>query len=128
MRLVTPLSCLALLAACATEPAPAPVNHPLAPTRAVDPAQSSDECRAAKPQPLAPRRAIALPADLLRQGRNGQVAVRYDIQGGQVRHAQVLTSEPAGLYDALVLRHAEETRFEAGVSVKGCLLTATFRF
>lgn len=117
MRLsLTAAACLAL-AACASSPPMSSASL-----------RPSPECEAARLKPPEPLAAGSIPDDVLRQARSGWVAVRYDVVGGKARNVAVVASDPPGLYDPYVLRHASAYVEPSGATVVGCLATTTIRF
>ncbi len=69
-----------------------------------------------------------VPDEVLRKAQSGSVSVRYDVLKGQARHAMVVASNPAGLYDDYVLRHVNAYTEPTGASVKGCVMTTEIKF
>lgn len=118
------LTCLCLLlASCATQgPAPSSPAERAALTTA------SPECQAARLRPVEPMPASMVPDEVLRRAQSGFVVVRYDLVGGRLRNAVVVDSQPAGLYDAYVLRHAATHTDPTGATVRGCIMTTQIKF
>ena len=112
-RLFTPLMCtlvLGLLASCALQQ---PDNQTLQ---------------------LVEGSAPVYPADLRVKGVGGKVTVQYDVTPqGQVVNAQVVASEPPGLFDAAALEDLGSWRFRPQVrngqieSVVGLISSLEFR-
>lgn len=118
------LTCLSLLlASCATQ---GPSSS--SPAAREDLLKASPECQAANLRPVDPMPVSMVPDEVLRQARSGWVVVRYDLAGGRLRNAVVVASEPAGLYDAYVLRHASAHVDPTGATVRGCIMTTHIRF
>ena len=66
-----------------------------------------------------------------RFGRDLQAADRgavLDLGAGLARNAAVVASNPPGLYDAYVLKHAERYSEPRGVTVRGCVMTIDVKF
>lgn len=121
--------CLAALAAALTSgcagPGPGTGTTAGTPGAAL---QVSPECLAAKLRPAEPMPVALIPDEVLRKALSGYVAVRYDVVAGKARNAVVVASEPAGLYDAYVLRHAAAYTEPSGATVRGCIMTTNIRF
>lgn len=90
--------------------------------------QESPECKAANLRAPGPMPASAIPEDVLRKAQSGWVAIRYDVVAGRAQNAQVVASQPPGLYDAIALRHAASYTEPTGRTVRGCLMTVNIRF
>jgi hypothetical protein len=117
MRLPALISCCLALVACATQnPSSAPGGSPAAALKV------SPECQAARLRPADPMPVSMVPDEVLRKAQSGWVAVRYDVVGGKA------ASEPPGLYDAYVLRHASAYTEPTGATVRGCIMTTNIRF
>ncbi len=123
MRQLLALPVCLLIASCATERAPG-----AAADASANAAKESAECAAAKLKPVRSLPASAIPDNILRQAQSGWVSVRYDLVGGQVQNLQVVSSHPAGLYDAYVLRHVGNHVEPSRTSVRGCVMTTNIRF
>ena len=118
-KLIAPLALVALmLASCAT-----PVPSTLA-----EVPQASPECLAAKLRPAAPMPASAIPDDVLRKAQSGWVAVSYDVVAGKAENIKVVASNPPGLYDPYVLRHASSYTDPTGATARGCVMTTNIKF
>ncbi len=115
--------CAALLLTACASPGPGP-----AAPGAAQALQVSPECQAARLKPADPMPVSAIPDDVLRKAQSGYVAVRYDVVAGKARNPVVVASEPAGLYDAYVLRHAAAYSEPTGATVRGCIMTTNIRF
>ncbi len=132
----------ALLAACASNPAPtgaassaastAPSPSPQAAGGGVQgqdgAAQPSAACQAAKLRAVEPLPVSLIPEAVLRQARSGWVTVRYDVVAGKAANAKVVASEPAGLYDAYAVRHASAYTEPTGATVSGCIMHTSIKF
>ncbi len=70
----------------------------------------------------------SIPDEVLRQARSGWVAVRYDVVSGKAQNVVVVSSEPPGLYDTYVVRHASRYTEPTGVTVRGCIATTNIKF
>jgi hypothetical protein len=90
--------------------------------------KASPECLAANLRPAEPMPVGLLPDELLRRAQSGWVAVRYDIVAGRARNPVVVASQPPGLYDEYVLRHASEYSEPTRATVRGCIMTTHIRF
>lgn len=123
MRTLTPAFLALVLASCATQAPPPSPGGAAAAVPAVSP-----ECLAAKLRPADPMPASMIPDEVLRQARSGWVAVRYDVVDGKARNAVVVASDPPGLYDAYVLRHARAYTEPTGATVRGCIMTTHVKF
>jgi hypothetical protein len=123
MRSPLPILLCLVLASCATPPATTP-------GASADPTQlkASPECLAANLREADPMPAGMVPQDVLRKAQSGWVTVRYDVVGGKARNAVVVSSQPPGLYDAYVLRHAGAYTEPTGATVRGCIMTTHIRF
>jgi hypothetical protein len=69
-----------------------------------------------------------VPEDVLRKAQSGWVAVRYDVVAGKAANLVVVASEPPGLYDSYVLRHAGAYTEPTGATVRGCIMTTNIKF
>jgi len=123
MRTLTVVALTLALAACAT---PIPSTSPAGAGAAMP--QVSPECLAARLRPADAMPASMIPDEVLRQARSGWVAVRYDVVDGRARNATVVASDPPGLYDAYVLRHARAYTEPTGATVRGCIMTTHVKF
>lgn len=123
MRLLALIPCCLALASCATQPSSSPSAGPHGAAIAVSP-----ECLAAKLRPADPMQVSMVPEDVLRKAQSGWVAVRYDVVNGKATNAVVVSSEPPGLYDAYVLRHASAYTEPTGATVRGCIMTTNIKF
>jgi hypothetical protein len=123
MRLLALIPCCLALASCATQPSPSPSAGPQGAAIAVSP-----ECLAAKLRPADPMPVSMVPEDVLRKAQSGWVAVRYDVVKGKATNAVVVSSEPPGLYDTYVLRHASAYTEPTGATVRGCIMTTNIKF
>lgn len=90
--------------------------------------QVSPECLAARLRPADAMPVTLIPDEVLRQAQSGYVAVRYDVVDGRARNPVVVASQPAGLYDAYVLRHAAAYTEPTGATVRGCIMTTRITF
>lgn len=90
--------------------------------------QASPECQAARLKDPDPLPVSALPEDVLRKAQSGYVVVRYDVVAGRAGNATIVASEPRGLYDAFVLRHASAYTEPTGATVRGCIMTTNIKF
>jgi hypothetical protein len=90
--------------------------------------QVSPECQAARLRAADPMPVALIPEDVLRKAQSGYVAVRYDVVEGRARNPVVVASQPAGLYDAYVLRHAAAYTEPTGATVRGCIMTTSITF
>jgi hypothetical protein len=124
MRILVPVAAGLLLAACASPPTTPGAG---AAGDAAMP-QMSPECLAARLRPADPLPASAIPDEVLRKAQSGWVAVSYDVIGGRAQNVKVVASQPAGLYDPYVLRHAAAYSEPTGATVRGCILTTNIRF
>jgi hypothetical protein len=97
-------------------------------TQAEDLLQVSAACKAANLRPASPLPVSALSEAVLRQAKSGWVAVRYDVVNGRAQNARVVSSNPPGLYDEVVLRHARTYTEPTGANVQGCIMTTHIRF
>ncbi len=88
----------------------------------------SPECLAARLRPADPLPASAIPDEVLRKAQSGWVAVSYDVVAGRAQNVRVVASQPPGLYDPYVLRHASAYTEPSGATVRGCILTTNIRF
>lgn len=124
MRLIA-LALLSLaLASCATQgplSTSSPANREEMPV-------ASPECLAANLRPVDPMPASMVPDEVLRKAQSGWVVVRYDLVAGRLRNAVVAASEPPGLYDAYVLRHASTHTDPTGATVRACIMTTHIKF
>lgn len=124
MRLLALIPCCLALASCATQPAAtSPSAGPHGAAIAVSP-----ECLAARLRPADPMPVSMVPEEVLRKAQSGWVAVRYDVVAGKAANAVVVASEPRGLYDAYVLRHASLYTEPTGATVRGCIMTTNIKF
>lgn len=123
MRLLALITCCLALASCATPPSSSSASGPGGAAIAVSP-----ECQAAQLRPADPMPVNLVPDEVLRQARSGWVAVRYDVVSGRASNAVVVASEPPGLYDAYVLRHARAYTEPTGATVRGCIMTTHIKF
>ena len=89
---------------------------------------SSPECLAAKLQSGEPLPASAIPQAALDKRQSGSVAIRYDVIAGVARNLVVVSSEPAGLYDAVALNHAARYRDPGKTTVHGCVTIIEVKF
>ena len=89
---------------------------------------SSPECLAAKLPPGEPFPASAIPAAALSIRQSGIVAIRYDVVAGVAQNLQVVSSSPAGLYDAAAMQHAAKYRAPASSTVRGCVTIIEVKF
>ncbi len=69
-----------------------------------------------------------IPDEVLRARKSGSVAVRYDVIAGKAQNLTVVSSSPAGLYDAYVLKHAGRYTDARGTTVRGCVMTIDIKF
>ena len=90
--------------------------------------QSSAECLAQKLKDGDPFPASAIPESALSKKQSGWVAMRYDVIAGVAQNISVVTSRPAGVYDAAALRHASRYRDPSGSTVRGCVMTIEVKF
>ncbi len=129
-----------LLAACATSTgtnntntgagtvaSPPDKYQPLDEARASLPA-SSAECLAQKLKAGEPFPASAIPEAAMSKKQSGWVAMRYDVVAGAAQNIKVVTSRPAGLYDAAALQHAAKYKDPTGSTVRGCVMTIEVKF
>ena len=116
--------CLAL-ASCATPTIEKQVS--LEEARAKLP-QSSAECLAQNLKPGEPFPASAIPESALSKRQSGWVAMRYDVIAGTAQNIAVVTSTPAGVYDAAAVQHAAKYRDPKGATVRGCIMTIEVKF
>ncbi len=89
---------------------------------------SSPECLAAKLPPGEPFPASAIPAAAQANRQSGVVAIRYDVVGGIAQNLQVVSSSPAGLYDAAAMQHASKYRAPSSATVRGCVTIVEVTF
>ncbi len=89
---------------------------------------SSPECLAAKLPPGEPFPASAIPSAALANRQNGLVAIRYDVIAGVAQNLQVVSSSPAGLYDAAAVQHAAKYRGPVSSTVRGCVTAIEIKF
>lgn len=89
---------------------------------------SSPECLAAKLPPGEPFPASAIPPAAQSNRQSGVVAIRYDVITGVAHNLQVVSSSPAGLYDAAALQHAEKYRAPLSPTVRGCVTIVEVKF
>ena len=89
---------------------------------------SSPECLAAKLPPGEPFPASAIPAAAQSNRQSGVVAVRYDVVAGVAQNLQVVSSSPAGLYDAAAMQHAAKYRAPSSPTVRGCVTIVEVKF
>ena len=71
---------------------------------------SSPECLAAKLPPGESFPASAIPAAAQANRQSGVVAIRYDVVAGAAQNLELVSSSPAGLYDAAAMQHAAKYR------------------
>jgi hypothetical protein len=131
------LSTLLALCACATSTNTSPPANttatagdkyaPLAESAALLPL-SSPECVAQKLKSGDPFPASAIPEAALSKKQSGWVAMRYDVVAGVAQNIKVVTSRPAGVYDAAALQHATKYRDPTGSTVRGCVMTIEVKF
>jgi hypothetical protein len=100
---------------------------PLAESAALLPA-SSAECLAQKLKSGDPFPASAIPEAALSKKQSGWVAMRYDVVAGVAQNIKLVTSRPAGVYDAAALQHAAKYRDPTGSTVRGCVMTIEVKF
>ncbi len=127
-----------LQAACTTlaptsSQAPTPSAAPTAAAAAASTAapellQVSAACKAANLRAAAPLPVSALSEAVLRRAQSGWVAIRYDVLAGRAHNLRVVSSNPPGLYDDVVLRHAGTYTEPTGATVQGCIMTTHIRF
>jgi hypothetical protein len=89
---------------------------------------SSPECVAQKLKSGEPFPASAIPEAALSKKQSGWVAMRYDVVAGTAQNIKVVTSRPAGLYDAAALQHAAKYKDPTGSTVRGCVMTIEVKF
>jgi hypothetical protein len=89
---------------------------------------SSPECLAAKLPAGESFPASAIPAAALAKRQSGLVAIRYDVIAGVAQNLQIVTSSPAGLYDAAAMQHAARYRAPTAVTVRGCVAVIDVKF
>ena len=89
---------------------------------------SSPECLAAKLPPGEPFPASAIPAAAQSNRQSGVVAIRYDVVAGVAQNLQVVSSSPAGLYDAAAMQHASKYRAPVSSTVRGCVTLIDVKF
>jgi hypothetical protein len=89
---------------------------------------SSSECLAQKLKSGEPFPASAVPEVALSKKQSGWVAMRYDVIAGVAQNIKVVTSRPAGIYDAAALQHAAKYRDPTGSTVRGCVMTIEVKF
>ena len=89
---------------------------------------SSPECLAAKLPPGESFPASAIPAAALERRQSGIVAIRYDVVAGVAQNLQLVSSSPAGLYDAAAMQHAAKYRASTNSTVRGCVTIIEVKF
>ena len=89
---------------------------------------SSPECLAAKLPPGESFPASAIPAAALAGRQSGVVAIRYDVVAGVAQNLQLVSSSPAGLYDAAAMQHAAKYRAPPNSTVRGCVTIIEVKF
>ncbi len=114
------------LASCAVTKGP-DAGAPLPVDRANLPF-SSPECLAAKLPSGEAFPASAIPAAALANRQSGLVAIRYDVIAGVAVNLQVVSSSPAGLYDAAAMHHAAKYRTSTSSTVRGCVTIIEVKF
>lgn len=123
MRLLTAFAACGLFASCASSPPPTTAG-----ANAAAALQPSPECETARLRAPEPLPVTSIPEEVLRKARSGWVAVRYDVVAGKARNVTVVSSEPPGLYDAYVVRHASGYTEPTGATVRGCIATTNIKF
>ena len=89
---------------------------------------SSPECLAAKLPAGEPFPASAIPASAQANRQSGLVAIRYDVVAGAAQNLQIVTSSPAGVYDAAAMQHAAKYRAPTSATVRGCVTVIEVKF
>jgi TonB family protein len=89
---------------------------------------SSPECLAAKLPPGEAFPASAIPAAAQANRQSGVVTIRYDVMAGVAQNLQVVSSSPAGLYDAAAMQHAAKYRAPNVLAVRGCVTVIDVKF
>lgn len=89
---------------------------------------SSPECLAAKLPQGEPFPAASIPAAAQAGRQSGTVAIRYDVVAGAAQNLQVVTSSPAGLYDAAAMQHVARYRVPSKPTVRGCVSIIEVKF
>ena len=89
---------------------------------------SSPECLAAKLPPGESFPASAIPAAAQASRQSGVVAIRYDVVAGAAQNLQLVSSSPAGLYDAAAMQHAAKYRAPTNSTVRGCVTIIEVKF
>ena len=89
---------------------------------------SSPECLAAKLPTGEPFPASAIPAAAQSNRQSGLVAIRYDVLAGVAQNLQLVSSSPAGLYDAAAMQHAANYRAPISSTVRGCVMIVEVKF
>ncbi len=70
----------------------------------------------------------AIPAAAQAYRQDGLVAIRYDVLAGVAQNLQVVSSSPAGLYDAMAMQHLLQYRASVSSPVRGCVVLIEVRF
>ena len=89
---------------------------------------SSPECLAAKLPAGEPFPASAIPSAAQAARQSGLVAIRYDVVAGAAQNLQIVTSSPAGVYDAAAMQHAAKYRAPTAATVRGCVTVIEVKF
>jgi len=89
---------------------------------------SSPECLAAKLPAGEPFPASAIPPTAQAARQSGLVAIRYDVVAGSAQNLQIVTSSPAGVYDAAAMQHAAKYRTPTSATVRGCVTVIEVKF
>jgi outer membrane biosynthesis protein TonB len=110
-----------LFAGCVSARSPLPVDPPRSH------GQASAECRALGSIDLKSKALPKYPVAAMRNGQQGWVVVKVDVEDGIVKRPEVIDASPKGIFESHVLAWADGLRYASGRSARSCLLEYYFK-